>query len=148
VIHEFEVPAPAGFRVSTPILTDTVESPASAGAPKPVILVRRSFAPQSVLYCQFAVYGAASDPATHQPRVSSAYEIRRAGGAVLKRSPRTTITPTSLGALLRLQGIALPAPEPGPYELLLSIRDEIGNRAIYAKEEFVIEAPDTRKAER
>ncbi len=148
VIHEFEVPAPAGFRVSTPILTDTVESPASAGTPKPVILVRRSFAPQSVLYCQFAVYGAASDPATHQPRVSSAYEIRRAGGAVLKRSPRTTITPTSLGALLRLQGTALPAAEPGPYELLLSIRDEIGNRAIYAKEEFVIEAPDTRKAER
>jgi VWFA-related protein len=148
VIHEFEVPAAASFRVSTPILTDTVEPPTGGGAPKPVILVRRSFAPQSVLYCQFAVYGAASDPATLKPRVSSAYEIRRAGGAVLKRSPRTTITPTSLGALLRLQGIALPAAEPGPYELLLSIRDEIGNRAIYAKEEFVIEAPETRKAER
>ncbi len=79
VIHEFEVPAPTGFRVSTPILTDTVESPTGAGAPKPVILVRRSFAPQSVLYCQFAVYGATSDPATQKPRVSSAYEIRRAG---------------------------------------------------------------------
>ncbi len=148
VIHEFEVPAPTGFRVSTPILTDTVESPTGAGAPKPVILVRRSFAPQSVLYCQFAVYGATSDPATQKPRVSSAYEIRRAGGAVLKRSPRTTITPTSLGALLRLQGIALPPAEPGPYELLLSIRDEVGNRAIYTKQEFVIEAPETRKAER
>ncbi len=99
VIHEFEVPPPAGFRVSTPILADTVESPTGPGAPKPVILVRRSFAPQSVLYCQFAVYGATSDPATHQPRVTSGYEIRRAGGAVLKRSPRTAITPTSLGAL-------------------------------------------------
>ena len=107
-----------------------------------------SFAPGAMLYCQFAVYGAAPDPATHQPRVTSGYEIRRAGGAVLKRSPRTTITPTSLGALLRFQGIALPPAEPGPYELLLSIRDEIGNRAIYAKEEFVIEAPETRKAER
>ena len=148
VIHEFEVPAVGSFRVSTPILTDTVEPPTGGGAPKPVILVRRSFAPQSVLYCQFAVYGAASDPATLKPRVSSGYEIRRAGGAVLKRSPRTTITPTSLGALLRLQGIALPAAEPGPYELLLSIRDEIGNRAIYTKQDFVIEAPDTRKAER
>ncbi|PYQ18819.1 MAG: hypothetical protein DMF79_14025 [Acidobacteria bacterium] len=148
VIHEFEVPAVGSFRVSTPILTDTVEPPTGGGAPKPVILVRRSFAPQSVLYCQFAVYGAASDPATLKPRVSSGYEIRRAGGAVLKRSPRTTITPTSLGALLRLQGIALPAAEPGPYELLLSIRDEIGNRAIYTKQDFVIEAPETRKAER
>jgi len=148
VIHDFEVASPAGFRVSTPILTDTVESATGAGAPKPILLVRRSFAPGAMLYCQFAVYGATPDPATHQPRVTSGYEIRRAGGAVLKRSPRTTITPTSLGALLRFQGIALPPAEPGPYEIVLSVRDEIGNRAIYAKEEFVIEAPETRKAER
>jgi hypothetical protein len=110
--------------------------------------VRRSFASGSVLYCQFGVYGAASDPTTHMPKVSSSYEIRRADGALLKRSARSAITPTSLGALLRLQGISLPPATPGEYELRLSVRDEIANRLLNVKEEFMIEAPATRKVDR
>jgi hypothetical protein len=148
VTHDFEVPAASGFRLSTPILTDTVDTAGGTVAPKPVILVRRSFAPASVLYCQFSVYGAASDPTTHMPRVSSSYEIRRADGALLKRSARSAITPTSLGALLRLQGISLPAAEPGAYELRLSVRDEIANRLLNLKEEFMIEAPTVAKTSR
>jgi VWFA-related protein len=146
VTHEFEVPAATGFRLSTPILTDAVDTAGGSSSPRPVVLVRRSFAPESVLYCQFGVYGAASDPATHMPRVSSAYEIRRADGTLLKRSARTAITPTSLGALLRLQGISLPPADPGAYELRLSVRDEVANRVISVKEEFMIEAPAARKA--
>jgi VWFA-related protein len=148
VTHDFEVPSATGFRLSTPILTDTVDTAGSSTSPRPVILVRRSFAAESVLYCQFGVYGAASDPTTHMPKVSSSYEIRRADGAVLKRSARTAITPTSLGALLRLQGISLPAAEPGAYELRLSVRDEVANRVLNVKEEFMIEAKATRKADR
>jgi VWFA-related protein len=146
VTHDFEVPAATGFRLSTPILTDTVDTAGGSVAPKPVILVRRSFAAATVLYCQFSVYGAASDPTTHMPRVSSAYEIRRADGALLKRSARSAITPTSLGALLRLQGISLPATEPGAYELRLSVRDEIANRLLSVKEEFMIAAPTVAKS--
>jgi VWFA-related protein len=148
VTHDFEVPAATGFRVSTPILTDAVDTAGGSASPKPVILVRRSFPAESVLYCQFGVYGAASDPATHMPRVSSLYEIRHADGTLLKRSARTAITPTSLGALLRLQGISLPAAPPGAYELRLSVRDEIANRVLSVKEEFMIEAPAARKAEK
>lgn len=146
VIHDFEVPASTGFRLSTPILSDALDTAAASASPRPVILVRRAFAPESVLYCQFGVYGADSDPTTHMPRVSSAYEIRRADGTVLRRSAPTVITPTSLGAVLRLQGIALPPAEPGPYELRLSVRDEIGRRVISLKEEFTIEPPRTPKA--
>ncbi len=148
VIHDFEVPAPTGFRLSTPILSDAVDTAGGSASPRPVILVRRSFAAESILYCQFGVYGAASDPTTHMPKVSSSYEIRRADGTLLKRSARTSITPTSLGALLRLQGISLPAAEPGAYELRLSVRDEVANRLLNIKEEFMIEAPGTRKADR
>jgi VWFA-related protein len=148
VTHDFEVPGATGFRLSTPILTDAVDTAGGSTSPRPVILVRRSFAPEAVLYCQFSVYGAASDPTTHMPRVSSSYEIRRADGTLLKRSARTSITPTSLGALLRLQGISLPAAEPGPYELRLSVRDEVANRVLSVKEEFMIEAPSPRKADR
>jgi VWFA-related protein len=148
VLHDFEVPAAAGFRISTPILTDAVDNAGGTASPRPVILVRRSFAPLSVLYCQFGVYGAASDPTTHMPRVSSTYEIRRADGTLLKRSARTAITPTSLGALLRLQGISLPPAEPGNYELRLSVRDEVANRLLNVQEDFMIEPPVTRKADR
>jgi hypothetical protein len=49
---------------------------------------------------------------------------------------------------LRLQGISLPAAEPGAYELRLSVRDEVANRLLNVKEEFMIEAPATRKADR
>jgi VWFA-related protein len=149
VMHDFEVPASTGFRLSTPILTDAVD-PASAasGSPRPVIVARRSFLAGQTLYCQFRVFGAANDPTTKKPRVSAGYEIRAANGTVLKRAPRTLITPTSLGALIRFQGIALPAAAPGDYAITLSVRDEVANRLLNVKEDFVIEGPGTNRAER
>jgi len=149
VMHDFEVPSSAGFRLSTPILTDAVDpDSAASGSPRPVIVARRSFLAGQVLYCQFRVFGAAVDPATRQPRVSAGYEIRAAGGTVLKRAPRTLITPTSLGALIRFQGIALPAAAPGAYAITLSVRDEVANRILNVKEDFVIEGPGPNRAER
>jgi len=138
----------SGFRLSTPILTDAVDPASPAGSPRPVIVARRSFLAGQLLYCQFRVFGAANDPITKKPRVSAGYEIRAANGSVLKRSPRTPITPTSLGALLRFQGIALPSAAPGAYAITLSVRDEVANRILNVKEEFMIEGPGTRKAER
>jgi VWFA-related protein len=149
VMHDFEVPPSSGLHLSTPILTDVVDPASTAsGSPRPVIVARRSFFAGQVLYCQFRVFGAAKDPATQKPRVSAGYEIRAQNGTVLKRSPRTLITPTSLGALLRFQGIALPAAAPGSYAITLSVRDEVANRILNVKEEFMIENPGMGKAER
>jgi hypothetical protein len=107
------------------------------------MLVRRSFPKGSVLYCQFSVYGAAKDAATHAPRVTTSYEIRRADGSVLKRGAPSRITPTSLGALLRLHGISLSAAEPGDYELVLTARDEVADKRIELREPFAVEAKGT-----
>jgi VWFA-related protein len=143
VIHEFEVPATSAFRVSTPILSDAVEKPeGAAGPPRPVLQVRRTFRPGSVLYCQFAVYGAAKDATSLMPRVTAGYQIRRADGAVFKRADATTIKPTSLGALLRLHGISLAAATPGDYELVLTVRDEVAGRAVELSEPFAVTAAD------
>ena len=70
VIHDFEVPDLGVFRLTTPILSDTLEAsaPAGAAAPRPVLQVRRSFAPGSTLYVQYSVLGAAKDEATRMPR--------------------------------------------------------------------------------
>jgi hypothetical protein len=111
-------------------------------------VARRAFPLGSVLYCQFGVYGAAADPETKKPRVSAGYEIRAEDGTLLKRAPRTVITPTSLGALLRFQGISLPGARPGPYAITLSVRDEVANRILNVREEFVIEAAEPRQAAR
>jgi VWFA-related protein len=149
VTHDFEVPAPAGFRVSTPILTDAIDpATATSAVPRPLLVARRAFPLGSVLYCQFGVYGAAADPETKKPRVSAGYEIRAEDGTLLKRAPRTVITPTSLGALLRFQGISLPGARPGPYAITLSVRDEVANRILNVREEFVIEAAEPRQAAR
>jgi VWFA-related protein len=142
VIHDFEVPQTGEFRVSTPILSDAVEKPAgTAGPPRPILQVRRSFTPGSVLYCQFAVYGAAKDTASHLPRVIAGYQIRRADGAVFKRADPTPIKPTSLGALLRLHGISLGAAAPGEYELVLTVRDQVAGRTVELVEPFVVRPP-------
>jgi hypothetical protein len=148
VMHDFEVPPTSGFRLSTPILTDAVDPASASGSPRPVIVARRSFLAGQVLYCQFRVFGAAPDPTTHKPRVSAGYEIRAASGSVLKRAPRTLITPTSLGAVLRFQGIALPAAAPGDYAITLSVRDEVANRILNVREAFMIEGPGPNKAEK
>ena len=56
--------------------------------------------------------------------------------------------PASLGAILRFQGISLPAAAPGAWAITLLVRDEVVNRILNVKEEFMIEGPVTHKAER
>jgi VWFA-related protein len=139
VIHDFEVPPTGVFRMSTLIVTDTVQQVEGAAAPKPLLQVRRTFAPGSMLYCQFSVYGAAKDPRGRMPRVSAGYEIRRADGSLFKRADPTPIRPTSLGALLRLHGISLAGAAAGAYELRLSVQDEVAGKSLDVKEPFVID---------
>jgi VWFA-related protein len=140
VVHEFEVPASGNFRVSTPVLSDVLDRDAD-GSPRPLLKVRRAFAPGSVLYCQFSVYGASKpDDRSFMPRVSAGYEIRRSDGGVFKRSPPTPINPTSLGALLRLNGISLRGAGPGDYEIVLTVHDDLANQTLEVREPFVIEA--------
>src|SRR5206468_6317155 len=57
VIHDFEVPDPASFHVTSPILAETLEEkrPDDSRPPRPVLQVRRSFAPGSRLYVQYSV---------------------------------------------------------------------------------------------
>ena len=141
VTHDFEVPDQASFRISSPILADTLQEKAADDTrpPRPVLQVRRTFAPGSRLYVQYGVLGAAKDPSTRMPKVTGGYEIRRADGSVLKTGAPTLIRPTSLGALTRFHGITLAGAGPGDYELVLRARDEIAGRTVEAREPFQVE---------
>jgi hypothetical protein len=142
VIHDFEVADLSQLRVSTPLLSDTLQPnpEGKSGPPRPQVLARRSFAPESMLYCHFEVYGAAKDQKTGMPRVSAGYSIRGTDGHVVMEVPPTAINPTSLGKLSRLLGAPLKGTNPGNYELVLSLKDEIAGKALELKEPFTIEA--------
>jgi hypothetical protein len=110
-IHTFEVPPARGFRLSTPIVTATLEK--VDGRDRPRLSLDRVFRPGQALYCQFQAHGAAVDPAGKTPRVTAGWELRRGG------------QPAPDGRLSRLVGVSLEGLDSGDYALHLSARDEV-----------------------
>jgi len=138
LVLEFDVPHANELRVSTPVLSDVLQK-APDGSPRPLLRVKRSFAPGDTLYCQYSVYGAArEEKGSLMPRVTAGYEIRRTDGFVFKRAAPTPINPTSVGALLRLNGISLRGAALGEYDLVLTVRDELSGRAVEVREPFAV----------
>ena len=135
VIHRFSVPSPGTFRVSTPVLTDTL---AEAAGGAPVMLARRTFAQAASLYCRFDVYGAAKGTDSF-PRVTASHTLRR-GVETIGRAAATTIQPTSLGALARMVQIPLRSFPAGEYELVLDVTDEVSGLRQQLVEPFTITA--------
>ena len=140
VVHEFDVPDLNSFRVSTPVVSDTLQAQGedTKGTPRPAVTARRSFAPGSTLYASFEVYGAGREKPTGMPRVSNGYSIRRTDGTVFVTVDPTRITPTSLGKLSRIIGTPLGNAAPGEYELVLSFRDEVSDKTLEVREPFAV----------
>ncbi len=138
VRQEFEVPALNAFRVSTPVLTDTFQ-PAVDGQPaRPVPVARRSFRPGAQLACSFEVYGATPDATRGGPRLSLAYELRRADGSVVASVPERPLSAGPLGQVAPVVIVALPADAAGDHELLLKLRDEVSTRVLEIAEPFSV----------
>ena len=143
LVHEFEVPPLGPFRVSTPVLSDTM-APSPTGektTPQPTLLARREFPSGSMLLAQFEVYGAAKEKASGMPRVTAGYEIRKTDGTVITHMDPTPIQPTSLGKLMRLVGARLQDSAPGEYEMVLHLKDEIAGKDLELREPFSVTAP-------
>jgi len=141
VVHEFKVPDPAEFRVSTPILSDTQVPTVDESDPKPQPVARREFPQNRQFLCGFEVYGAAKDQGTGMPRVTQGYQILAADGSVLLGIEPTPMQPTSLGALSRLFGFPLKEVPLGEYELVMTVRDEIAGKALERREPFTVVEP-------
>ena len=136
----FEVPPLDALRVSTPVLTDSLQKNA-AGVFAPTLLARREFRQGAQLYCQFEVFGAAKGP-DRLPRVKAGHELRRRGGSTVGRAEATVVTPTSIGSVTRLIQLPLSITTPGEYELVLTVTDEISGQRVERVEPFaVIAAP-------
>lgn len=140
VVHEFTVPDLTKLRASSVILSDTLQPDKAGERPRPALVVRRTFAPDVTLYAQFEVYGAVKEQGSGMPKVSAGYQIRRNDGVVVTRVAPTPILPTSLGKLSRLVGTELRDAQPGAYEFVLELRDEVGGGTVEIREPFTVDA--------
>jgi hypothetical protein len=132
-IHTFEVPGPAAFRLSTPILTTEIEDP--GGRRKPKLGLARTFRAGSLLYCQYSVYGAPGGGAP--ARVLGSWTLRR-GDTVVREAPPTPIQPAADGRVTRTLGVSLQGAETGEYALVLTARDEKTGASLTRTEPFTV----------
>ena len=137
VTQRIEVPAATAFRISTPILTDTVDK--SGPHPQAAVAVHRVFRTNGQLFCQFEVLGVSKGP--HGPRIASGMELRTAGGTVVRKAELTPIAADPDGRVVRLIGMGLADLKEGRYELVLSVRDQVGGETIERREEFSLIPP-------
>lgn len=140
VVHEFEVPSLDGFRVTTPILTDTFgeTGPGLPGNPQP--LARSEFLPGDRLLCQFEVFGAEKDD-SGLPQVAQGYRVLGPDGTVFASHPERVILPTSIGALSRTFGFSLENAIPGDYDLVMTFRDQLAGKTLELREPFRVLSP-------
>jgi VWFA-related protein len=140
VIYGFGVPAHDQFRVSTPVLTDTLTDPGRGSTP--VLLTRRAFPQSAQLYCRFDVFGAAKGR-DGLPQVRAGHALRHRGAEIVGRANPSLIEPTSLGAVARMVQIPLRAFPPGDYELVLTVTDEVSGASRELVEPFSVTPPMT-----
>ena len=148
VTHEFEVPRLEGWRVSTPALTDRLQAQGPGSPAAPMLVARREFASGGSLFCQFDVYGAAKGAVTGMPQVTAGYALVRADGRTVLQGEPTAIRPTSLGFLSRLWAIGLAGLEPGGYELVITVADEVAGRREEIREPLTVTDGPDRAARR
>jgi hypothetical protein len=138
VRHEFTVPAPGDFRITTPIVTDLVQPPAAGQAPRPVPIASRRFKPGTHLAAAFEVIGAA-DGGAAGPAVSVSYALKRVDGTTVTSAPPQSVKPNAAGRFGVTVGVTLPAAAAGPHELVISVRDERAVRVLEHAEPIEIE---------
>ena len=134
VTQRLEVPPAAVFRVSTPILTDTIDQ--SGKKPQAAVAVHREFRSAGQLFCQFEVLGAARG--AQGPRVSAGLELRAADGRVIRKGELTPINADPDGRVVRLIGMGLDGMQEGRYDLVLAVRDEVSGQQIERSEAFAL----------
>jgi VWFA-related protein len=137
VVHRFEVPELAGFRTSTPVLTDAAPERGAGSEGQLAKVARREFPQGRPLFCQVEVYGAQKD-GSGMPRVGMGYLVRGADGRILTRLDPTEILPTSLGKLSRVVRLGLEKAPPGDYTLVMAFLDMVSGKMLELTEPFSV----------
>jgi hypothetical protein len=137
----FEVPKRDVLRLSTPILSSRIEPAHAAGEkPRPAMTVGREIPKDGGLYCQFEVIGA-TPGRDDKPQVRAGVTVWSADGRLLREAPPSPVVVGADGRAVRLVGIDLAGLPEGEYDLVVDVKDELGNGHIRQREPFTITKP-------
>jgi len=137
VRHEFEVPQADQLRITTPLVTDTVQ-PGAAGQPLRLIpIARRAFPAGARLAIAFDVIGAAQT-STGPRRVMVEYSVRTPDGAQVTGAPAREVAADRDAGLAITIGVRLPDGPPGEYTLHIGVRDALTGRTVEHVEAITI----------
>jgi hypothetical protein len=145
VAQRFVVPEVDKPYLTTPVLTDRVETPRRS-FPNLFPLAHRRFHSGRVVYCQYAVEGMTDSQGHATLRVTGAYTLQAVGGTVVRLAPPTMIAVGLGGEISRtfalpLDGLA------GDYDLVLDVMDDATGRSLTARERFSVEAAGDKAGE-
>jgi VWFA-related protein len=141
VSHRVDIPASGSFRISTPIVSDTLEPVPKGTPPRLLPIARREFTAGGRLFLSLDVFGAERGDVSRLPRVSMGYEVIRPDGEVLTRLDLKPIDPTPEGGLHRLVGFVVGDAGPGEYRIEGQVVDEQTGRTLLFTEPFTVRSP-------
>jgi hypothetical protein len=131
--------------LSTPLITGRTLPPLKPGQPTRLVAAsHRSFQAKRPLYCEYEVFGFGGQALPGAARLAAGYTLQSADGRVVDSAPPTLIQTEGVRAVRRIQ-FATDALDPGAYELLLTVEDQLARRTMVAHETFTLEpAPEAR----
>ena len=138
VAERIEVPALNAPRLSSPFLTDRVES-LPGGRRRLAPIAHRHFKPRGHLYCAYDVYGMTDSQGRATLQVSGSYTLQAADGRVVSSGPPTMIAVGLGGTVSRTLVLPLAGLAPGDYELTLDVVDNASGRNLTDRERFSVE---------
>jgi VWFA-related protein len=118
---------PEAFRITSPILSDTLNAQ-NVALPR----AERRFRGGSTLYCLVEVLGSSS-------RVQAGMDVRSESGRILLRVPPSSLSGPHLS---REWAVPLQDLPPGPYDLWISVTDSERGQGLQARERFEVIAKD------
>jgi VWFA-related protein len=136
VRQDFEIPDPATFHLSTPIVTDIVQQASGTTVSRPIPVAHRAFPAGSRVYTSFDVFGASQPPAGAQ--VTLSYELRRADGTPVSAGQPQALRPNARGQFSVTMAVTLPQGAAGEHELVLKVRDDAAGKSLEVVEPLTV----------
>jgi VWFA-related protein len=142
VSHRIDVPGRFDFRITTPLVSDTLEPAPRGTPPRLAPIARREFTAGSRVFLSLDVFGAETGDVTGRPRVSMGYSVVRPDGEVMTRLDARPIEPGPDGSLHRVVGFTAEDAGPGEYRIQGEVVDEQTGKVLLFDEAFTLRRAD------
>jgi VWFA-related protein len=138
VSHRIDIPPHFSYRITTPLVSDTLEPVPKGAPPRLAPIARREFGARSRVFLSLDVFGAERGDVSGRPRVSMGYTVFRPDGGVLTQLASKPIEPMPDGSLHRIVGFTAEDAGPGEYRIEGEVVDEQTGQVLLFSEAFTL----------